>query len=96
MSADFRKAKINENKFLRWYAGSHCYPKCSLEKVEQCILRMEELLPEVSKIATHRDFVIWLRLNTEICDLTYEQYKVNPYREMRHNCPACRALFGIK
>ncbi len=72
-----------DNKFYRWYAGNHCFPKCTMKKALSCESRIKRMLKN-EQIKTHRQFIYLLRIKYSICDLLYEMYRKNIYKEPLH------------
>ncbi len=66
--------------YYNWYAGNHCYPKCSNEKVLKCRKKIEEAVQKC-KINSHKEFVSLVRNELKICDLSATEYIRNVYKE---------------
>lgn len=70
----------NNNKFYNWYAGNHCYPKCSHDKIFSCREKIRKAI-ENTQINSHREFVYLIRGKHKICDLSQSEYVRNVYKE---------------
>ena len=70
---------VDDNTYYRWYAGNHCYPKCTPKKVRECKQKIRELFKQETP-QSHKHFVYLIRAKHPICDLPDALYRQNVYR----------------
>jgi len=74
---------ILDHTYYRWYAGNHCYLKCTPEKCRKCLGRIREMFRNIIPVS-HKHFVYLIRGECKICDLPEDYYHRNIYREPLH------------
>lgn len=72
--------KHNNRKYYNWYAGNHCYPKCSNAKIILCKEEIRKLIENIP-VQSHKDFVYLIRSRYRICNLSPADYVRNVYKE---------------
>lgn len=74
---------VRDNTYYRWYAGNHCFPKCTPKKCRDCESKIRAMFVcELPK--SHKHFVYCVRAKYQICDLSEALYRRNIYRESLH------------
>ena len=91
-----KPAKIQT--LVNWFYGTYCVTKCyDDEKRQQAHYpKLQELAKKLEGTEmTHKDFLIMLRNDKTICDLSDEEWKKRKFSWKRTDCPICKGL-GIR
>ncbi len=87
------KKKVPLKQLVNWYYSNYCTRKCYNDEKRQ-----EEHLPKLQELAkrlenvkmTHQHFLILLRSDKTICNLSDEEWKSIHFSWKNTNCPVCR------
>ena len=91
-----KPAKIQT--LVNWFYGTYCVTKCyDDEKRQQAHYpKLQELAKKLEGTEmTHKNFLIMLRNDKTICDLSDEEWKKRKFSWRKTDCPICKGL-GIR
>ena len=97
MSSEVKKA-VNIKSLVNWFYGNYCTRKCyhDLERQRAHYPKLQELAKRLEGTEmTHKEFLIMIRNDRTICDLSDEEWKNRKFSWRSTDCPICKGL-GIR
>ena len=91
-----KPAKIQT--LVNWFYGTYCVTKChdDEERQQAHYPKLQELAKKLENAEmTHKGFLIMLRNDKTICDLSDEEWKKRKFSWKKTDCPICKGL-GIR
>lgn len=89
------KKPVKIQTAVNWFFGNYCTRKCydENEKAYQHWLKLQELAKKMEGAEmTHKEFLIMIRNDKTICDLSDEEWRKRKWSWKRTECPICRGL----
>ena len=91
------KETVPIQRLVNWYYGNYCTRKCynDEKRQEEHVPKLYELAQKLKNVKmTHKDFLILLRSDRTVCDLSDEEWKNRTFSWKNDNCLVCKK-FGI-
>ena len=80
---------------VNWFYGNYCVTKCheDLDRQQDHYPKLQELAKRLEGTEmTHKDFLIMIRSDKTICDLSDEEWKKRKFSWRKTDCPICKGL----
>ena len=91
-----QRAKIHH--LVNWFFGNYCTRKCyeENEKSYQHWLKLQEIAKRLEGVEmTHKEFLVMIRSDRTICDLSDEEWRKRKFSWRRSDCALCR-MMGVR
>ncbi|MFA5797023.1 MAG: hypothetical protein WC916_03240 [Candidatus Woesearchaeota archaeon] len=91
------KIAILVKHLISWYEGNYCARKCydDEERRDKHLPKLQELAKKLADIKmTHRAFLVMMRSDKTICDLSDEEWQNRKFSWKQTDCVYCKR-FGL-